>query len=301
MSDSPPLLFDTHAEAYFELEARRRTLLRDVRGLLRLFRSMMDCDRVLDVGCGTGEHAAVLSRAGIRTVGLDRSAGMIEVARARFPEPAFVRADITRFDEVRAALAESTSTSTSASERGEAGRGRDRDRQTHIFDGVFSLFGTLNYLHEAEQLAGALRVIASTLRPGGRAALEVWNPSAYRSLAGDRGGNASAPAVERVVETAGGRLHRRRSVRFETQTPDFVVIQHDYEFRPRGTDAIADGRLQTETHRLRLYSAEQMERLAISAGLRLRETRADLGGGRAGESSAGLLLVFEKEPAHVAG
>src|SRR3990170_8391272 len=56
---------------------------------------------VLDLGCGTGNHALILAERGFRVTGIDSSAGMLRVARtkARSPRnPAFVRADMRRFD-----------------------------------------------------------------------------------------------------------------------------------------------------------------------------------------------------------
>ena len=55
---------------------------------------------VLDLGCGTGNHAFVLSERGYRVTGIDSSAGMLRMARRKArgrPGPAFVRADMRRF------------------------------------------------------------------------------------------------------------------------------------------------------------------------------------------------------------
>jgi SAM-dependent methyltransferase len=58
---------------------------------------------VLDLGCGTGNHALILSKRGYRVTGIDSSAAMLRVARAkvrgsRSRNPAFVRADMRSFD-----------------------------------------------------------------------------------------------------------------------------------------------------------------------------------------------------------
>jgi len=56
---------------------------------------------VLDLGCGTGSHALILADRGYLVTGIDSSAGMLRVARAKArgrANAAFVRADIRRFD-----------------------------------------------------------------------------------------------------------------------------------------------------------------------------------------------------------
>ena len=56
---------------------------------------------VLDLGCGTGNHALVLAERGYRVTGIDASAGMLRVARAKVRDrrnPTFLRADMRSFD-----------------------------------------------------------------------------------------------------------------------------------------------------------------------------------------------------------
>src|SRR2546422_71151 len=56
---------------------------------------------LLDLGCGTGNHALILAKRGCRVTGIDSSAGMLRVARAKArgqPNLVFVRADMRRVD-----------------------------------------------------------------------------------------------------------------------------------------------------------------------------------------------------------
>src|SRR2546427_790317 len=56
---------------------------------------------LLDLGCGTGNHALILAKRGYRVTGIDSSAGMLRVARSKArgqSNLAFVRADMRRFD-----------------------------------------------------------------------------------------------------------------------------------------------------------------------------------------------------------
>ena len=50
-------------------------------------------ERVLDLGCGTGELTAMIAARGARVTGLDASDEMLATARARQPELTFVAAD----------------------------------------------------------------------------------------------------------------------------------------------------------------------------------------------------------------
>jgi len=59
--------------------------------------------RIMDGGCGTGRVAGALHRMGHRVVGIDRDAGLIEIARRRYPGPPFLVADLLLVPQVLAA------------------------------------------------------------------------------------------------------------------------------------------------------------------------------------------------------
>ncbi len=52
----------------------------------------------LDLGCGTGVLCGILNEAGIRTSGMDLSAGMIEIARRQNPGTDFACADMITYE-----------------------------------------------------------------------------------------------------------------------------------------------------------------------------------------------------------
>ncbi len=91
-------------------------------------------ERILDIGCGTGQLTEEIARRGAQVTGLDYSAEMLADARKNFPELTFVLADASRFD---------------FAER---------------FDAVFSNAA----LHWVKQAEGSVASIAAALRPGGR-------------------------------------------------------------------------------------------------------------------------------------
>ncbi len=54
-------------------------------------------ERILDVGCGTGQLSAQIAAAGAEVVGIDLSAEMVEAARKEFPSLSFVVGDARDF------------------------------------------------------------------------------------------------------------------------------------------------------------------------------------------------------------
>lgn len=87
--------YDTVAEAYAErffLELDGKPF---DRGLLQRFARMVPTGgRVLDAGCGPGHIARHLHRLGLDVVGVDISAGMVDLARRLVPEAEFVHGDV---------------------------------------------------------------------------------------------------------------------------------------------------------------------------------------------------------------
>jgi SAM-dependent methyltransferase len=104
---------------------------------------------VLDAGCGPGEHARHFASLGFRTLGVDRSAAMLEKARERpLPENlSFVEADLATL--------------------GEAVSGR--------FGAAVSLGNTLPHIESEEALSEVFRGIASRLLPGGLFIAQILN------------------------------------------------------------------------------------------------------------------------------
>ncbi len=96
-------------------------------------------ERILDLGCGTGELTNKIAQSGAAVIGLDSSAAMIESARNSYPNIEFVLADAKDF---------------SFEEK---------------FDAVFSN-AALHWIREAEKV---VKCIANALHPNGRFVLEM--------------------------------------------------------------------------------------------------------------------------------
>jgi trans-aconitate methyltransferase len=95
-------------------------------------------ERILDIGCGTGQLTAEIASRGAHVVGLDSSTSMLGQARQNYPSQTFVLADATNF------------------------------RFPEPFDAVFSN-AVLHWVKNAE---AAVESIALALRPGGRLVAE---------------------------------------------------------------------------------------------------------------------------------
>lgn len=100
-------------------------------------------NRLLDVACGTGLHVECLA-AEWRVEGVDLSAEMLALARARNPGVPFHAADMVDF---------------------ELGR---------RFDAVTCLFSSIGYVRTLEKLGRAIGCMARHLVPGGVLAVEPW-------------------------------------------------------------------------------------------------------------------------------
>ena len=131
-------LFDSMAARYDAMwtttavgRAQRDLVWRDVDALFR------SGERILDIGCGTGEDAAHFAARGIAVRAIDASPAMVETAKER-------------------------------GVAAEVGRAEDLAAVEGLFDGAISNFGALNCVEDLSAVAEAL---AAVVRPGGRAAI----------------------------------------------------------------------------------------------------------------------------------
>ena len=83
-------MFDASAEYYDLIYGSFKDYPREaaqIAGLLR--QNMPHCRTVLDVACGSGEHARLLTEAGFAVDGVDLSAEFVEIARRKNPAGRF--------------------------------------------------------------------------------------------------------------------------------------------------------------------------------------------------------------------
>lgn len=107
---------------------------------------------LLELGCGSGIHAALLAQQGYQVYGVDLSADMLEQADSRL-----------------------SSLPTEVASRLEFSQGDIRTiRLEKQFDAVISLFHVISYQTSNEDLQSAFTTIKSHLKPGGVLIFDCW-------------------------------------------------------------------------------------------------------------------------------
>jgi SAM-dependent methyltransferase len=140
--------YDREAEANPAMSYMRTISLRTVRACFT------PGQRVLELGCGTGEEALALGRAGVRVLATDLSAEMLSVA-----EHKIAAAELGQVVQTRRLAAGQIGALVD-----EVGLG--------AFDGAYSSFGALN---GEPDLGRVGRALAGLIRPGGRLVVSVMN------------------------------------------------------------------------------------------------------------------------------
>ncbi len=102
------------------------------------------CVKVLDVACGTGEHAWRLAAAGFVVDGLDVEPAFVRIARKKHPEGLFFEADMSDF------------------------------RLPNRYDAVMSLFSSIGYLKTMDRVSRAFGCFREHLHPDGVVVVEPW-------------------------------------------------------------------------------------------------------------------------------
>lgn len=113
-----------------------------IAGLLRGLNPQ--CRTVLDVACGTGEHARLLAGAGFDVDGLDLDPAFIRIASQKHPAGRFFEADMSDF------------------------------QLSHRYDAVLCLFSSIGYVRTLDRVGRAFGCFREHLAPGGIIVVEPW-------------------------------------------------------------------------------------------------------------------------------
>ncbi len=231
--------FDSAYSRAYDALYREKDYAAECDLLERIFREQAEggVASVLDLGCGTGNHSLPLAARGYDVVGVDRSPGMLEQARAKAggltggpAAPRFVDSDL-----------------------------RDLELDT-TFDAVLLMFAVLGYQLGNDDVLAALRTARRHTRPGGLLVFDVWyGPAVLSQRPGER---------VKVNDTSGGKLIRATSGRLDV---DRHLCEVSYTLWQ-----ISDQRLveeSTERHGMRYFFPQELRLfLDLSGFERLRLT-----------------------------
>jgi len=240
-------VFDAYA-AYYDLLYRDKDYVAEARYLHELIQEFAPGPRsILELGSGTGAHAAALARLGHRVSGIDLSDSMLVRAQA-----------------LRASLPEELASKLHF-EQGDIRRWNGGKQH----DVALSLFHVISYLPENADVSAALANAASQLAPGGLLIFDFWYGPAVL---------AQRPET-RVKELSDERIALTRIAQSDLDTSRNRVDVH-YKLL---VEERATGRLQRlqETHRMRYFFQPEIAHFLELAGfevLRFEEwlTRAPL-------------------------
>lgn len=194
--------------------------------------SPVPVETVLDLGCGTGGHALILHARGYRPTGVDASAEMIEIARAKAATRG-APVDFVVEDMRRVAL------------------GR-------TFDAAVCMFAALGYVTGTDDLIAALRAIRRHLRPGGLFVADVWNGLAVLRILPET----------RLKTVRDGDLEILRYVQPELDAPRQVCHDRYRLIARQGDRVLAD--IQ-EMHTMRFFFPLELSHYLADAGFEVIE------------------------------
>lgn len=186
--------------------------------------------RILDLGCGTGNHALRLAADGYEVVGVDRSPEMLQVALRK------------------------------AAERGLSIRVSQADIRhlnlAEIFDAALMMFAVLGYQLENTDVLQTLRAARQHLRPGGVLVFDVWyGPAVLAQRPHDRLATLTTEATT-VLRASSGELDVRRQ----------VCTVHFHLWRFENARVLEETR---ESHPMRYFFPRELELLLEAAGFTL--------------------------------
>jgi SAM-dependent methyltransferase len=183
---------------------------------------------VLDLGCGTGNHAIPLARRGYRVVGVDRSAGMLERARHKATEKIGNESEFVLGDLRELQLGRS-------------------------FDACIVMFAVLGYQTTNRDVAAALDTVRRHLEPNGILAFDVWNGAAVLTVGPTERTRTVPDGAHRLIRSSSGTL----------DLPRHLCHVHINQRLVAGDRVVSE---TEETHAMRYFFPLELELLLDHAG-----------------------------------
>lgn len=138
-------MFSASAELYDAIYRSLKNYAGEAEQIVALLaREAPACRTLLDVACGTGEHAVHFAQRGYAVDGIDLDPALVEIAAAKNPGGRFSQGDMCAFDLGRR------------------------------YDAVLCLFSSIGYAVTLPRVTAALACFRRHLAPGGMVLVEPW-------------------------------------------------------------------------------------------------------------------------------
>ena len=204
-------MFNASAEFYDLIYSTFKDYVAEVEQITSLMRRLNPhCQTILDVACGTGEHARLLAAKGFAVDGVDLDPAFVRIAAQKHSAGQFFVADMSDFHL--------------------SGR----------YDTILCLFSSIGYLKTLERVSRALTCFREHLAPGGMIVIEPWfapgtlDPGRVSRHAAE----ANGVRVSRVSRTEiEGRLSR---LHFEYEITDATGTRRSSEVHELGLFTTAE-------------------------------------------------------------
>jgi SAM-dependent methyltransferase len=183
---------------FYDLLNRDKPYEAEAAYVLARLRSAAPVRTLLELGSGTGAHAAILAAQGLGIHGVERSADMVEIANARAAGFSCEIGDVRSI------------------------------RLDRTFDAVISLFHVVSYMIADDDVAAMFETARRHLEPGGLFLFDVWHGPAV-----DHQGPG---ARERTFEDQALRVVRRTSPQLLADKK-VVVVNFDFDCFDKQTGA----------------------------------------------------------------
>ena len=212
---------------------------------------------IMEIGCGTGAHAAELAELGFNVTGVDMSEGMLEAAEARLRDlsPGLQSQISFTFGDARTV------------------------RLGKKYDAVISLFHVMSYQTSNADLAAAFQTAKEHLKPEGVFLFDCWyGPAVLRQWPATTRKHLSddVTTVDRIAEPV---IHPNTNV---------VDVNYTVTVTDRTTGTTEELR---ETHHMRYLFSPEIEAALAAAGMTLIDSRAWMSDARPGFDSWGACFV----------
>ncbi len=227
-------VFNRYAQ-YYDLLYSQKDYPREVEYLNTLLTkyAITDVETILDLGCGTGRHAVMLSRKGYHVVGVDCSDAMLAIAeenKLQAKDPIeYIKGDICTV------------------------------RLAKKFDAAISMFAVMGYQTTNKRLEEALLTAYHHLNPNGLFIFDAWfGPAVITQKPHDR---------VLIVEKERGTIIRLTRPTLNILTD---VVSVNFTVLHIESDTVRDH--VEETHEMRFFFPKELEYMLAKTGFELLDT-----------------------------